>query len=139
MVKTIKIKCPHCNEESELFLSINPTVIVLNCPDCWTPLMYDRFEVRVLSEQDISAIAPASAHTETSVVEDKIGEAVAKRKKYTQRESEKSYSHEKPPLIVVSEGEEAIDEKENISVDDVLDLRIELSACEDVLEFINRI
>ena len=64
MIKAVKIKCPLCGEESQLYLSINPAVIILKCPDCWTPLMYTKTEIRILSEHELKTIAAPSAELE---------------------------------------------------------------------------
>ena len=45
MIKEMNISCPHCNHSSKIFLSIDPNVIILNCPDCGTPLVVEEDHV----------------------------------------------------------------------------------------------
>ena len=136
MIKSVKIKCPLCREESELFLSMNPTVIVLNCPECWTPLMYTKEGIRVLSENELNKItAPApSADTVLENIFDKITH------KKTMREHNTSYKNSLPmipshPVYAPS----TVGDGRVITNDDIIDLRIELGQCEDVLQFIKRL
>lgn len=143
MIRTIKIKCPYCHEISELFLSMNPTVIVLNCPECWTPIMYDKHEIRILSAHEINKIA--SSPTSQSAINsffDKITQKNIIVEESTACEKHASVIDEQQP-----EGLEPPDEiifrrpvefdRGMITADDLIDLQITLAACKDVQEFIN--
>lgn len=131
MVKSIIIKCPFCNSESELFLSINPTVIVLNCPECWTPLMYDNEEIRILSEYELNKISAPTKKTATNQNND--------TNKFENPSSDESYSCirniENSDLLVPVPNSV---NRNIISNDDIIDLRIELGQCMDIQEFINK-
>ena len=56
MVKTLQVKCPHCNQVSEIFLSTNACVIILNCPTCFSPIMYFERKIFLLSKKQVEAI-----------------------------------------------------------------------------------
>ncbi|MBN1980153.1 MAG: hypothetical protein JW795_01385 [Chitinivibrionales bacterium] len=142
MIRTIKIKCPYCHEISELFLSMNPTVIVLNCPECWTPIMYDKHEIRILSAHEISKIATApSSQNAINSFFDKITKKNIVIEETDTCGNNGSLMNEVAPeplaLPAPPQPEEATcADRDYISVDDVVDLQISLSQCNDVLEFI---
>ena len=48
MVTTLHIKCPHCKQASQIFLSTSVSVIILNCPSCLSPIMYFKRKVVLL-------------------------------------------------------------------------------------------
>ena len=132
MVKSIIIKCPFCNSESELFLSINPTVIVLNCPECWTPLMYDNEEIRILSEYELNKISAPKSKTATNQNNDT-------NKKFDKPSSDKNYSYirnETNSDILVPVPNSV--NRGVISNDDIIDLKIELGQCMDIQQFIEK-
>jgi ribosomal protein S27E len=135
MVKTIKINCPHCENKSELFLSMNPTLIVLNCPKCWTPLLLDKDGVHAVSKKEIKEMVEQSIRvkkTDTMLMPDPSECFHSCKKEYLTRgaSSEVSFHGSKPGRIV---------HRDSITMDDVFDMRIELAQCEDVEEFIQRI
>lgn len=51
MVRIINIECPHCQKHSEIYLSIDPNVIILNCPECGTPLILEDSDVKEVSRE----------------------------------------------------------------------------------------
>jgi hypothetical protein len=132
MIKSIIIKCPFCNSESELFLSINPTVIVLNCPECWTPLMYDNEEIRILSEYELNKISAPSSKTATNQHNDT-------NKNFDKPSSDENYSYirnetNSDVLVPVPNSVN----RGVISNDDIIDLKIELGQCMDIQQFIEK-
>ena len=138
MVKSISIKCPLCEEVSELYLSINPAVIVLKCPECWTPLMYTKTEIRILSEQELKAIAAPR----TQSVFNSIFDKAFKKKRMIDHsahfekammpllEKPKSKAGGKKPELVLRAG---------ISSDDIIDLHNILATCKDVEQFLKEV
>ena len=143
MIRTIKIKCPYCDEISELFLSINPTIIVLNCPECWTPILYDKDEVRTLSSQEISKIVSSPQHTQGPVnsLFDKITKQQSKKENYIAGHSSTPFTKRHIETnVATSHFDYSLynsAERKMISEDDITNLRIELGQSKDVLEFIN--
>ena len=138
MIKSVNIKCPLCGEESELYLSINPVVIILKCPECWTPLMYTKTELRILSEHELKTIAAPSAQTIFNSIFDKVSNKESMTGHYVNIKnpaqlSKKEYLNslllKKPKTII----------KNNISLDDIIDLHKELAKCIDVLQFIEKV
>lgn len=137
MIKSIKIKCPLCDEESELFLSMNPTVIVLNCPECWTPLMYDKNKIRILSEHELHTIAEPS----TESVIDNFFDNLPKREAIIDHHS--AFENSMPLLKKKSKHHLLLKttkkvHRNHITTDDIIDLRIELEQCKDIQEFIDK-
>lgn len=137
MIKPITIKCPLCEEESELYLSINPAVIVLKCPECWTPLMYTKSEIRVLSEQELEAITAPRTQSVFNGIFDKAFN--------TKRVSDHSANHENAllPLLkkskAIGAGKPQIVLRSDISSDDIIDLHNMLATCTDVQQFLNEV
>lgn len=135
MIRSIKIKCPLCGEESELFLSMNPTVIVLNCPECWTPIMYANDTIRILSEHELNTITAPSAEAVLENFFDKIAHKKHMSNRHTRfEEPVPSYPKKKHALSGMTHPHQYRDG--NITTDDILNLRIELAQCKDVLQFI---
>lgn len=133
MIRSIKIKCPLCGEESELFLSMNPTVIVLNCPECWTPLMYTQNEIRVLSEHELNTITAPSTETVLENFFDKI----THKKHMTNHQA--AYENGMPANQNYGYAAPQATTGNVITTDDVLNLHMELSQCDDVLQFIEKL
>ena len=138
MIKSVKIKCPLCGEESQLYLSINPAVIILKCPECWTPLIYTKTEIRILSEHELKTIAAPSAQSVFNSIFDKVSNKKSMIDHYANfkdpmRISRKEYTNslllKKPGTII----------RNNISPDDIIDLHNELAECDDVQQFIEKV
>lgn len=134
MVKTIHIKCPLCREKSELFLSMNPTVIVLNCPECWTPLMYSQGEIQILSEHELSNITSSSSL-------EPVLENFFDDENKNQDCSPVCKKH--APVFKNKINHDTVFKsspkynRDHITPDDIVDLRIELEQSRDVLQFID--
>lgn len=136
MVKSIIIKCPFCDSKAELFLSINPTVIVLNCPECWTPLMYDNSEIRILSDHELNKIATPSVQ---SVINNN-----AERNKNATMDAPQTKDKNLPFLEKKSNSNVLVPVPHSgnrgvISNDEIINLRIDLAQSFDVLDFIEKI
>lgn len=138
MIKSVKIKCPLCGEESQLYLSINPAVIILKCPECWTPLMYTKTEIRILSEHELKTIAAPSAQSVFNSIFDKVSNKKNMMDHYANfkdpmRISRKEYTNS---LMLKKSGTMI---RNNISPDDIIDLHNELAECDDVQQFIEKV
>lgn len=138
MIKPMKIKCPFCTCEMELFLSINPTVIVLNCPECLTPLIYDKTETHILSEYEMNKIAAPSAQ---SVINSLFDKTTGKNRAMGYASSSKNI---KPFLMKKSKADLSIKApkaapRKKITNDDIIDLRIDLAQCKDVQQFLKKL
>ncbi len=137
MIRSIEIKCPLCGEVSELFLSMNPTVIVLNCPECWTPLMYSRDEVRILSQNELNTIAAP----ETETVLDNFFDDITHQEETGGHPApfQRGMPHSKKLTnrnLMLKTPE--MPSRNVITADDIVDLRIELEQCDDVIQFLDK-
>lgn len=138
MIKSIKLRCPLCEEESELYLSINPAVIVLKCPECWTPLMYTKTEIRILSEQELKAIAAPR----TQSVFNSIFDKAFKKKRIIDQSA--SFERDMLPLLkkpkcnLVAKKPELV-LRAGISPDDIIDLHNILAMSNDVQQFLKEV
>lgn len=141
MVKTITIRCPLCDEESELFLSINPSVIVLNCPECWTPLMYDRDKIHILSENELDKITAPSTESIINNLLKSVSDNNTFNESLPQVRNKSSYQPNKAKTNLMVKVPQIGHQRNRtiISSDDILDLRIDLAQCGDVLEFLNMV
>lgn len=137
MIRSIKIKCPLCSEESELFLSMNPTVIVLNCPECWTPLMYSGDEIRILSENELDTLTAPSAETVLDTFFDNLTSKEPGLDHPLPFEKGMPFSKKISKQNLMLKTSDSYS-RNSISADDIVDLRIELEQCEDVLHFIEQ-
>ncbi|MGA2508266.1 MAG: hypothetical protein ABSF80_12400 [Chitinispirillaceae bacterium] len=48
MVTILNVKCPYCQQVSQIFLSTRVSVIILNCPSCQSPILYLRRKIFLL-------------------------------------------------------------------------------------------
>ncbi len=134
MVKTLNMTCPHCNHIAELFLSTNACVIVLNCPSCYSPLMYFENKIFLLSKKQVDAIKGTTQNSTVLKILDKIAqtESIVDASGFD--------SNNKPlnsvPVINDNRNHEQARQR-NINDDDITNLKIELALCKDVQDFIN--
>jgi hypothetical protein len=137
MVTTLNVKCPHCEQVSQIFLSTTVCVIILNCPSCLSPIMYFKHKIFLLDPKQLKKITGASRSSMVSKLLEQIAEAETathcniKKSAYIQQNAA-------PPPVQISKAT-AVDQAEKyITEDDCTNLRIELELCTDSLEFINR-
>ena len=123
MIRPITIHCPICGDIAELFLSVDPSMIVLNCPSCWAPLMYDGEQVSIadFSRTEAALKEIASPHPKRSP------EPKAHRKRTAVRNS----GHTRALARGTAE-------KPIISDDDLLNLHIDLANSRTVEDFLSR-
>lgn len=139
MVKTLTVKCPHCSQISQIYLSTNACVIILNCPSCYSPIMYFDRKIFLLTRNQVEAIRRSSkdsavlkmlqriAHSEKSVT------AVPKKITSTSYDAQTKLSRS----CAVKSAASALRER-SISEDDITNLRITLELCRDSQEFIEQ-
>jgi hypothetical protein len=140
MVKNLLIQCPSCQKASELFLSSNAAVIVLNCPHCWTPIISNRSGVFVLPERNINNIKATTNESDLLKFLDSVAapqeQALPVAEKIAQQHK---YSHCHGQGLQTSQATTLSSRAEVISQDDITNLRINLETCRDSKEFIERI
>jgi len=134
MVKTLSMTCPHCNHIAELFLSTNACVIVLNCPSCFSPLMYFENKIFLLSKKQVDAIKGITQNTNVLKVLDRIAHAEQVTENTTVPEPcKKTINFNSSSDSWCNE----LHRQRDISQDDITNLRIELALCNDVQDFID--
>ena len=143
MVKNLTVQCPHCHQVSDIYLSTNACVIVLNCPMCLSPIMYFEKKIFLLSKKQVDAIKDTTHNAAIMRMLDRIAhpeETVRKAaKKITLAHSSNTVCqqvHSSPHAIDVLD--RSFRERD-ICDDDVTNLRIELALCNDSQRFIDTI
>ena len=138
MVTTLNVKCPHCEQVSQIFLSSTVCVIILNCPSCLSPIMYFKHKIFLLDPKQLKKITSASRSSMVSKLLEQIAEAETATHCGVKK-SAQMHQNAAPPPAPISKAT-AVDQAEKyITEDDCTNLRIELELCNDSLEFINRI
>lgn len=138
MVKTLTVKCPHCNQVSEIFLSTNACVIILNCPTCLSPVMYFDRKIFPLSKTQIDEIKETKESGEMMKMLERISmpeQPVIKTAHKLAQVSGTVIQGKQP----CSSGIGLHQREKYISDDDITNLRIELALCRDSNEFIDSI
>lgn len=144
MINLIKIKCPFCGEKSELFLSINPSIIILNCPECWAPLMYNNDGVRILSEQELRKIPVSKKQKEIKNIFDKVSttdlnpelkEVAQENTAFPKNKQVLKNNYQNSSFTPVTK----TCSRRRISKDDIIDLRIALAQCNDIKQLLEKI
>ena len=139
MITTLNVKCPHCEQVSQIFLSTTVCVIILNCPSCLSPIMYFKHKIFLLDPKQLKKITGASRNSMIS----KLLEQIAGSETATHCGVKKSaHQHQNGPASLLSGSTQksvAVDQQEKyITDDDCTNLRIELELCNDSQDFINR-
>ena len=136
MVKKLTVKCRHCQQVSDLYLTTDARIVIFNCPSCWSTVMYHNGAMFVLNHDQVDKIVHApDQETMAGVLASIAGRTlelggVGNTESTTLRESVKA----RIKLPVLHRDTELV-----ITPDDVLNLRIELETCPDVAEFIAHI
>lgn len=134
MVKHIELKCPHCNQECDIFLTTSAYMIVLNCPRCWQPIMFHEDHCVSLNNEQIRQIEDAHADTDVQEVLQNISRN-APLHPATHGDSEaKLSSHRRSRALV--HHPVSVQERQTITGDDITNLRIELAMCDTVEDFL---
>ena len=135
-MKGLPINCPHCKEKSELYLVSTPYMMVLNCPDCQCTLLH--CEGRTYEIDDMKVV---------QMEREQIQKFVENLKqKSLSGESISDYSKSSGGFLIEDTSpknnlhQAGVPIRENtLTPDDILNLKIGLESCEDVLEFIQEI
>lgn len=140
MITTLNVKCPHCEQVSQIFLSTTVCVIILNCPSCLSPIMYFKHKIFLLDPKQLKKITGASRNSMIS----KLLEQIAGSETPTHCAVKKSAQQIQngPTMLLAGHAQKAVAVEQSekyITEDDCTNLRIELELCNDSLEFINRI
>jgi hypothetical protein len=137
MITTLNIKCPHCRQLSQIFLSTSVSVIILNCPACRSPVMYFRRKIFLLDQQRMKKIA---RNQRTSLVS-RLLEQLATADTPAQRTTKHAALQCHADRGAVAPQRLTLEQPEGkyITGDDCTNLRIELELCGDAKAFIDRL
>jgi hypothetical protein len=131
MVKTMNIECPSCSQHFRLFLSIDTSMVILDCPMCSTSIISYKSQTFPLSKVQLERIKSCKQESNVLKILHKIttdGLKVPCQHSYVRHYQalEKNYSIARSSF-------------DHISHDDIINLRIELETCQDTASFIERI
>ena len=136
MVKTLTVKCPHCNQISEIFLSTNACVIILNCPTCLSPVMYFDRKIFPLSKTQIDEIKETKESGAMMKMLERISRPEQPVIKTAHKLAQVSGTVIQGKHLFLPNLEPHQREK-YIRDDDITNLRIELALCHDSGDFID--
>jgi predicted RNA-binding Zn-ribbon protein involved in translation (DUF1610 family) len=132
MINKITVRCTHCHQVSDLFLSVDARVVLFNCPTCWSTVLYYTGEIYILTKEQVKRIV--SARDENDVLG--LIEEVAHRPPPAPQAPLKGmvdyYSSPRQKIAIKAPSRSST----VISHDDVINLRIELENCCDVRDFL---
>jgi len=137
MITTLNLKCPHCGQVSQIFLSTTVSVIILNCPSCRLPIMYFRRKIFLLDQRQLKKITGSSRSSLVSRLLEQLATAETAAR-YGKKKA--AFLHRgntcvaAPHNLTLEQPEEKY-----ITGDDCTNLRIELELCTDSKAFINRL
>jgi hypothetical protein len=131
MIKTMNIECPSCSQNFRLFLSIDTSMVILDCPMCCTSIISYKSQTFTLSKKQMERIKSCKQESNVLKILHKI---TAQEEKVHCRHTYAHHFHELEkhfPMVRSS--------VDHISYDDIINLRIELETCQDSASFIERI
>jgi hypothetical protein len=138
MITTLNVKCPHCEQVSQIFLTSTVSVIILNCPSCLSPIMYFRRKIFLLDPQQLKKMR---GNSRTSLVT-RLLEQIAGAEAAAQCPVNKAAQHLHHRGAYVPLSHKLTLEHygaKRITEDDCTNLRIELELCADSQQFIDRL
>ena len=132
----MNIACPSCSQHFKLYLSIDTSMVILDCPMCCTSIIYYKNKTFPLSKTQIERIKNCKKESNVlkilhriTAFESKVPcaqSAVSSARYHTHGASlQKSASMCKSHL-------------DRITNDDIINLRIELETCKDAACFIEK-
>jgi len=133
MITTLNIKCPHCEQVSQVFLSTTVCVIILNCPSCLSPIMYFRRKIFLLDPLQLRKITGNSGDSIVFKLLEQIGGAQATAHCPSPKGA---HMHKNGAYIPVANKLTIGPQEKYITEDDCTNLRIELELCTDSQQFI---
>jgi len=137
MITTLNIKCPHCGQLSQIFLSTSVSVIILNCPSCRSPVMYFRRKIFLLDQQRMKKIARNPRTSLVSRLLEQLATADTAAQRTTKHAAFQCHADRgaaAPQKLTLEQPGEKY-----ITGDDCTNLRIELELCGDAKTFIDRL
>lgn len=142
MVKTLTVQCPHCHQVSDIYLSTNACVIVLNCPTCMSPIMFFENKIFLLSEQQVDAIKDTTHNAAIMRMLDRIAHPEMPVRNTAEKVTQ---VHSSSACCRMDSGLPSVDfsdrtsRESDICNDDLTNLRIELALCGDSQQFIDNL
>ncbi|NLW30585.1 MAG: hypothetical protein GXY77_03910 [Fibrobacter sp.] len=136
MVNTLTVKCPHCNQISEIFLSTNAYVIILNCPNCIAPIMYFERKIYLLSDDQLEALKDNANNSSIMKTLERIAHQDRFAEKISTQKGRFNQNAASNHLIPVFSGQKR---EKYISDDDITNLKIELALNTDSQKFIDSV
>lgn len=133
MVRIINIECPHCQKSSEIYLSIDPNVIILNCPECGTPLILEDSDVKEVT-RDLNIHKPS--------IKDVLDAYKDRNNNYNDGEFIPDLFESSQGLNNISnifENTESYPKSEQITEDDITNLKIDLANTYDIKDLIEQL
>ena len=135
MVKTLNIKCPSCSQNFTLYLTIDTSMVILDCPTCCSSIIFYKCRSFSLSKSQIERIKKCKQESSVLKILHRITGQDTKVRCLQHKEkhyhSEAGSSHK-----MVSMAKSNFD---YITQDDIVNLRIELETCKDAGNFIENI
>jgi hypothetical protein len=131
MVKTMNIECPSCSQHFRLYLSIDTSMVILDCPMCSTSIISYKSQTFTLSKRQLERIKGCKQESNVLKILHKIttdGLKVPCEHSYVR------HCHARDEDNPVQRSS-----LDHISHDDIINLRIELETCRDCASFIERI
>ncbi len=132
-MNTLRIHCPHCGGNSQLYLASRPLILVVNCPDCQATLLHSEDETFKVDSSKI-------VHMNSL----QIREYIHNLKDLSQSVKTSTISpprlrsfNKSVPRASHSAGE-ALREA-HITPDDLINLKIDLESCMDISDFIKKL
>jgi hypothetical protein len=142
MITTLNVKCPHCEQVSQIFLTSTVSVIILNCPSCLSPIMYFRRKIFLLDPQQLKKIRGNSRTSLVTRLLEQIAGAEAAAAQCPVNKSGTAARHLRHGGAYVPLTNKLTFEHygaKQITEDDCTNLRIELELCADSQQFIDRL
>lgn len=138
MVQELVVKCPHCQQVAEIYLSTNACVIVLNCPTCSSPIMYFDHKIFLLSNKQLEALKNNTRHNAMNEIRKMAQppQLPVHKKQVQHKHASQENMCDMSPRAVISSG--ASSKNILIGQDDITNLKIELALCDDVQQFIDK-
>jgi hypothetical protein len=139
MVTILNVKCPYCQQVSQIFLSTRVSVIILNCPSCQSPILYLRRKIFLL---DPNRPKTAGGNLRSSLVSrllEQIADVETAAHCRVKKTSSRQLRHNSPCRTAVHKLTLRRQEDQCITEDDCTNLRIELELCTDSQAFIDRL
>ena len=137
MIRNLNIQCPRCHSTCELFLSTNAPVVILNCPNCWAPMLHNENGVFALSQRQISDIVKKGDFSIERLME-KVTHGDTDEIQYAAAHTGLSVCHSDSSCSPSKTSPHSV-LRSAITSDDIIDLRIVLETCHDSQELITRL